>query len=181
MKYIITEGQLDRIKDDILTIPYSAFNNHWKSLQKFLDKRGNPPYILRGNLDLKSWGSVNSLGPLIKVIGNVNLYESDIESLGNLTHVSGNMNLQYTGIKSLGNLTSVGEDLVCRSTPIRSLGNLTSVGRTLNMFNTFIESLGNLSYVGLHLDIRDTPLSYTHTYTKEQIRDMVKVDGEIYL
>jgi hypothetical protein len=39
--------------------------------------------------------------------------------------------------------------------------------------------LGNLTSVGGDLDLRGTPLS--KKYTEEQIREMVNVDGEIYL
>jgi hypothetical protein len=52
MKYIITEDQLEIIKDNILKLPFSAFNNKWSLLQKFLKKRGYPPYILKGDLEL---------------------------------------------------------------------------------------------------------------------------------
>jgi hypothetical protein len=44
---------------------------------------------------------------------------------------------------------------------------------------TPIKSLGNLTSVGGDLDLRGTPLS--KKYTEEQIREMVNVDGDIYL
>jgi hypothetical protein len=44
---------------------------------------------------------------------------------------------------------------------------------------TPIDSLGNLTSVGGDLDLRGTPLS--KKYTEEQIREMVNVDGEIYM
>jgi len=39
--------------------------------------------------------------------------------------------------------------------------------------------LGNLISVGGDLDLRGTPLS--KKYTEKQIREMVNVDGEIYM
>jgi hypothetical protein len=44
---------------------------------------------------------------------------------------------------------------------------------------TPIESLGNLTSVGGNINLYDTPLS--EKYTEEEIRQMVNVDGEIYL
>ena len=68
------------------------------------------------------------------------------------------MDLEATPIKSLGNLQSVGGDLWLTVTPIESLGNLQSVGGDLNLYQT--------------------PLS--KKYTKEEIRQMVDVGGDIY-
>jgi hypothetical protein len=159
MKYIITEDQLDRIKDDILTIPYSAFNNNWDVLQKFLNKRGNPPYIINGDVKLNSREDIESLGSLIEVKGSLCLIKSSVESLGNLTSVGGDLDLAITSIESLGNLTYVG-------------------GR-LNLFGTSIQSLGNLTYVGGTLNLESTPIS--KKYTEQQIRDMVEVGMMIWM
>jgi len=49
----------------------------------------------------------------------------------------------------------------------------------LNLRHTEIESLGNLKSVGGYLNLRGTPLS--KMYTKEQIRQMVNVGGEIFM
>ena len=110
-------------KPKILEFPsLDFFNNNpfeaWKIIQKIIEKKGNPPYSIRGALDL-----IN--------------------------------------------------------TTIKSLGNLKSVGGYLDLSNTPIESLGNLESVGGDLDLRRSPLS--KKYTEEQIREMVNVDGEIYL
>ena len=130
-------------KPKILEFPsLDFFNNNpfeaWKIIQKIIEKKGNPPYSIGGDLDLEG-----------------------------------------TPIKSLGNLTSVGESLDLRGTPIKSLKNLQSVGGYLNLYVTPIDSLGNLKSVGEILDLRGTPLS--KKYTEEQIREMVNVDGEIYM
>jgi hypothetical protein len=120
MKYIITEAQYRLLieQDDILNIHFGIFNDDWNLLQKFLERRGNPPYKISGDLDL---------------------YETPIESLGSLISVGGNLDLYDSNVKSLGNLRSVGG----------------------------------------YLDLRNTPISETHS--KEDIRDKVNVDGEIYL
>ena len=121
MKYIINERQYKLLIEDeqeILQIPSLDMFGDWETLQKFLERRGNPLYSIGGDLDLFR-----------------------------------------TNIKSLGNLTSVGGDLYLSRTDIKSLGNLTSVGG--------------------HLDLSRTPLS--KKYTIEEIRNMVKVGGDIYL
>ena len=74
---------------------------------------------------------------------------------------------------------SIGGDLNLQGTPIESLGNLISVGGDLGLYRTPIKSLGNLQSVGGYLDLRKTPLS--KMYTREQIREMVNVVGDIYL
>ena len=93
--------------------------------------------------------------------------------------IMGDLELYGTPIKSLGNLTSVGGDLYLGYTSIESLGNLTSVGGYLSLGNSSIESLGNLSSVGGDLDLRNTPIS--KKYSEKEIRNMVKVDENIYL
>ena len=103
-----------------------------------------------------------------------------LETKGNPPYsIQGNLYLERTPIQSLGNLKSVGGDLDLRATSIESLGNLKFVGGYLNLISTPIQSLGNLKSVGGYLDFRSTPLS--DMYTKEQILQMVNVDGEIYL
>ena len=70
-------------------------------------------------------------------------------------------------------------DLDLSDTSIESLGNLISVGGDLDLQNTSIKSLGNLISVGGNMDLEGTPLS--KKYTEDQIRQMVKVGGDIYL
>ena len=162
MKYIITEHQYNLLleqEEQILRVPFVAFGNDWNVLQRFLERRGNPPYMIMDNLDLR---------------------RTDIESLGNLTSVGGDLNLKHSEIESLGNLTSVGGYFNLEGTKIKSLGNLTSVGLSLNLFNSEIESLGNLISVGVSLNLYSTPLSRKYP-SEEEIRSMVKVGGEIYL
>jgi hypothetical protein len=164
MKIIITESQYNRIlreeeEQKVLQIPsLKVFGNDWYELQKFLESKGNPPYSIGGDLDLR---------------------ETPIESLGNLTSVGGNLDLENSPIKSLGNLTTVGGFLDLYNTPIESLGNLISVGGNLFLRGTPIESLGNLQSVGGDLKLYQTPLS--KKYTTKEIRQMVNVDGKIFL
>ena len=143
--------------DEILKIPFAAFDNNWDDLQLFLKHRGNPPYMITDNL---------------------NLYESKVETLGNLTSVGGYLDLSYSEIEDLGNLISVGGWLDLNQSTIKSLGNLTSVGGNLDLYESEIEDLGNLTSVGGYLDLTDTPLS--KKYTEEEIREMVKVGGKVY-
>ena len=117
MKIIITENQFKKLKEPkVLHIPsFEIFDNDWDKLQKYLDRKGNPPYSVGGYLDLRN---------------------TPIKSLGNLTSVGGNLDLGNTQIESLGNLTSVGGDLYLYGSSIESLGNLTSVGGDLDLGNT---------------------------------------------
>ena len=161
MKYIITERQYKLLTEDkILKLDFDVFNNDWNLLQRFLEKKGNPPY---------------------KIINDLNLGGSNIESLGNLQSVGGYLNLKGTNIESLGNLKSVGGSLDLYGTNIESLGKLESVGGYLNLCKTNIESLGNLEYVGGELDLRRTRLS--QKMTKEDISNIpnLTIEGGIYL
>ena len=124
-------------QEEILKIPFGAFGNDWNLLQKFLERRGYPPYEIIGDLDLRG-----------------------------------------TPITSLGNLTSVGGYLDLNKTEITSLGNLTSVGGYLDLDKTKITSFGNLTSVGGDLDLYETPIA--SKYTKEEIRQMVNVEGSIF-
>ena len=54
-----------------------------------------------------------------------------------------------------------------------------SIMGDLELGGTSIESLGNLSSVGGDLDLRNTPIS--KKYSEKEIRNMVKVDENIYL
>ena len=150
-------------KPKILEFPsLDFFNNNpfeaWKIIQKIIEKKGNPPYSIGGDLDLAF---------------------TPIESLGNLQTVGGYLDLQETPISSLENLQSVGEFLWLSRSSIKSLGHLQSVGSDLLLGNSPIESLGNLQSVGGNLSLRKTPLS--KMYTKKQIRQMVDVGGKILL
>jgi hypothetical protein len=162
MKYIINERQyrlLTGQEEEILRIPFAAFGNDWDDLQKFLKRRGNPPYEITGNLRL--FGKpIENLGNITSVNGYLQLYQSKLTSLGNLTSVGGWTDLRYTHITTLGNLTSVGEGLF------------------LDHCNQ-LESFGDLKYVGGNLDLTETPLS--KKYNEEEIRSMVEVGGKIYL
>ena len=144
MKIVISESQYKRLIESeeekkVLHIPsLKFFNDDWFQLQEFLESKGNPPYSIGGDFNLRN---------------------TPIEFLGNLISVGGDLGLYRTPIKSLGNLKSVGGDLYMRDTPIDSLGNLQSVDGDLYL--------------------RGTPIS--KMYTKKEIRQMVNVEGDIYL
>ena len=199
MKYIITEDQLEKIKDSILKIPFSSFNDNWDVLQKFLNKRGNPLYILKGDVNLAGNKKITTLGNLISVEGNLHLEKTSIQSLENLTSVGGDLNLYgapikslgnlksvggsiymvYSDIETLGNLTSVGGELRLELSKFKSLGDLTTVGGSLFLQDSNVESLGKLTYVGGVLSARNTWIS--QRYTEKAIKDYVDVGYGIYL
>ena len=105
----------------VLHIPsFKFFNNDWDLLQKFLERNGNPPYSIGGNLYLED-SSIESLGNLISVGGDLYLYKTPIKSLENLTSVGDDLDLEGTSIKSLGNLISVGGDLDLQGTPLSKM------------------------------------------------------------
>ena len=92
------------MKQKILHIPsFSLFDNEWDLLQEFLNRRGNPPYSIGGDLDL---------------------FKLPIESLGNLISVGGDLDLSYSKIKSLGNLEYVGGSLFLNKTPLSKIHNI---------------------------------------------------------
>jgi hypothetical protein len=106
------------------------------------------------------------------------LFQKFLENKGNTPQsVGGDLDLRYTSIKSLGNLISVEGRLDLEGTPIQSLGSLQSVGGDLALYGTPIQSFGNLTSVGGDLTLHRTPLSI---YTREQIREMINVEGRIY-
>jgi hypothetical protein len=162
MKILISENQYKQLfeqEQEVFHIPsLKLFNNDWNTLQMFLNKKGNPPYSIGDDL---------------------NLVGKQIQSLGNLTSVGGDLFLYGTQIQSLGNLKSVGGYLNLLRTPIQSLGNLESVDGSLNLLRTPIQSLGNLKSVGGSLSLENTPIS--KKYTREQIRQMINVKGDIYM
>jgi hypothetical protein len=162
MKYIINEHQYNLLleqEEQILRVPFVAFGNDWDVLQRFLERRGNPPY---------------------EIMDDLNLSYSKIESLGNLTSVGGYLIIGLGNIESLGNLTSVGGHVMFLNTNITSLGNLTSVGGDINVGgNKKLKSLGNLTSVGGNLTISKTPLA--KKYSGEEIRSMVEVGGWVYV
>ena len=99
--------------------------------------------------------------PSLEVFGDWNTLQKFLERRGNpLFSIGGNLNLSYSNIKSLGALTSVGGYLY-----LSGCENLTS--------------LGNLTSVGGNLDLKGTPIS--KKYSVKQIKQMVKVGGDIYL
>jgi hypothetical protein len=103
--------------NEILKIPFAAFDNNWDDLQLFLKHRGNPPYEITDDLDLR-YSDIKDLGNLTSVGGHLFLYRSKLEDLGNLISVGGDLDLSYSEIEDLGNLTSVGDYLYLGKTPL---------------------------------------------------------------
>ena len=164
MKYIITEDQLDKVKDKILKLRFDLFDNDWDDLQSFLKKRGNPPYILVGSVELTDRRDVETLGSVIEIWGNLRAGHSSLRSLGNLTKVGGSVNLSKSPIQSLGNLTHV-------------FGN-----SGLSLGGTNIKSLGNLNFVKDDLYLKNTPFSRAaNINTRQDILNKVFVGGTVFL
>jgi hypothetical protein len=164
MKYIITEDQLDKVKDKILKLRFDLFDNDWDVLQLFLKRRNNPPYILVGTVELTD--------------------RRDVETLGSVVEIWGNLRANYTSLRSLGNLTKVSGNVSFFKSPIQSLGNLTYVGGKagLNLAGTDIKSLGNLSFVADDLNLKRTPFSREAKIdTRRDILNKVFVGGTVFL
>ncbi len=182
MRIIITESQYKKIlkeeEQKIVRIPsLRFFDNNWGKLQNFLRLKGNPPYSILGDLELRG-PSFESLGNLVSVGGSLGLVNTRIESLGNLTSIGKNFISLASPIESLGNLTSVGSSVILLDAQIKSLGNLKSVGNELILKNAPLESFGNLEYVGRTLGIsKDSPVF--EKYTEEEIHKMVNVGGKV--
>jgi len=76
MKILISESQYKKLiqeeeEENIFRVPRIEFFHKdiweaWKILQKVLERRGNPPYSIGGDLDL-SGTPIKSLGNLISV------------------------------------------------------------------------------------------------------------------
>lgn len=169
MKIIIKESQYKKLfseekKDGIMKISYDLFDNDWDSLQTFLKRRGNPPYILIGTVNLAERRDVETLGSVVEIWGNLRTTNSSLRSLGNLTKVSGSVSLFKSPVQSIGNLEYVGG------------------GGGLNLGGTNIKSLGNLKFVADDLYLKNTPFSrMSNINTKQDIRNKIFVGGTIFL
>ena len=116
---------------------------------------------------------------LIKVSGSFWLGRSKIKTLNNVEIVKTHLDLQDATIESLGNLKEVGHHFSLTNTPIKSLGILEYIGGNFHLRDTKIESLDNLKYIGGDLMLQGT--SIAKNCTKEEIREMIEVKGEIYM
>lgn len=164
MKYIITEKQLEQIENKILKLSYEIFGNDWDSLQGLIQGRGNPPYILIGDLNLRERKDVKTLGSLYKLGGNLDAAKSSLNSLGMLRDVTGNVNLFNSDVSSLGSLRWVGGE------------------SGLNIGSTNISSLGNLEFVAGDLYAKRSTLSKKGSpKLKDEIRQKILVNGTIFL
>jgi len=124
---------------EILRIHYGMVKNDWDLLQKYLEFKGNPKYILVGDVDLNHRNDIFDLGNLVGVEGDLDLTSSSIESLGELEFVNGDFILyKHKNIKTLGKLKKVEGDLDLGRSSIESLSDLEFVGRDLFIYNTNI-------------------------------------------
>jgi len=139
MKYIITGSQHERLFEEeqkVLYFPSSKyFDNDWNVLQKYLKQKGNPPYIIGGDLDLRNT-SIQTLGNLISVKGNLLLGNSDIQYLWKLKSVEGSLSLSQTSVetfKFFGDLKHVGGDLILIDTPLSNIYNKKDVRQVIDV------------------------------------------------
>lgn len=145
------------IMENPLEINFNYFDNDWDALQTFLNNKGNPPYIITTNLNLKR-KKVNSFYGLLGVENNLNLEQANIVSLGHLIYVKGDLNLELSNIQTLSNLEYV-------------LG-------SVDLSSTFIEDLGHLKFVGNNLDLRGCRF---YNAPIDEIKRKVKVMGKIFI
>ena len=145
------------IMENPLEINFNYFDNDWDALQTFLNNKGNPPYIITTNLNLKR-KKVNSFYGLLGVENNLNLEQANIVSLGHLIYVKGDLNLELSNIQTLSNLEYV-------------LG-------SVDLSSTFIEDLGHLKFVGNNLDLRGCRF---YNAPIDEIKRKVKVMGKIFV
>jgi hypothetical protein len=59
MKIIITENQFEKLKNSeepkvLHILSFEIFGNDWGSLQRYLERKGNPLYSIGGYLDLRN-------------------------------------------------------------------------------------------------------------------------------
>ena len=179
---ILVPRNLESRDEDYKKIIYKKIQDYIKKGSKgSLNLEGAPIIKLPDNLikvggDLDLGNSqIESLGNLQRVEGYLDLGETPIQSLGNLKFVGENLYLFNSKIKSLGNLQKVGENLYLWGSKIQSLGNLQTVGGELDLENNSIKSLGNLQKVGGYLYLRNTPFS--QKYSKEEFTQILKDKG----
>jgi len=165
------------MNEEILRIHYGMVKNDWDLLQKYLEFKGNPKYIIVGDVDLYGRQDIFDLGNLVGLEGNLNLGSSSIESLGGLEFVGGYFSLAYcrkiktlgklknvegflnlgdSSIESLGNLKFVVSLSLFDCQNIKTLGNLKKVEGSLDLIGSSVKSLGELEFVGNRLFIRST-------------------------
>jgi len=184
------------MNEEIWKIPYSLVKNDWDLLQKFLAIKGNPRYIIVGDVDLRERKDISDLGNLVGVEGDLWLGSSSIESLGDLEFVDGDLGLYYCkDITTLGKLKKVGGDLSMTFSPIESLGelefvegnlvlygckniktlgNLKKVDGFLNLALSSIQSLGELEFVGGDLFVDNTNIPTSELNKVEVIGEIIR-------
>ena len=122
-------------------------------MQQFLKMKGNPRYIIVGDVNLALRQDIFDLRNLVGVDGNLSLTQSPIESLDDLEYVTGFLHLY--GCKN-----------------IKTLGKLKRVENSLFLTKSSVKSMGALKFIGGRLFIIDTNIPYSEL-------DRVEVVGKI--
>ena len=126
MRYIITESQYKKLmeqeeEEKVLHIPSVDYFDGWNNMMKWMEKRGNPPFSIGGDLDL-SFTHTRTLGNLQSVGGDLNLANTDIQYLWKLKSVGGDLILRsddaVSSLGFFGDLKYVGGHLDLKYTPI---------------------------------------------------------------
>jgi hypothetical protein len=132
---IIRRVLREQEEEKLLKIPsLKFFNNDWNILQKFLESQGYPRYSIGGDLDL-SFSDIETLGNLVRVEGNLNLYACiSLQSIENLEYVGGDLYLDLCqNLESLGNLKYVGLSLYLPYTPLEKKYSNEQIRRMVNV------------------------------------------------
>jgi len=128
-----------------------------------------------GSITIREEHSIESLGNIEEINGDLGLISTSIKSLGKLRKVTGSFWIAQStpsNLTDLGNLETVEKDLSLKGSPIRTLNKLRSVGGTLNLRKTDILSLGDLEFVGNHIYLPKT---------KKNVFDLskLKISGKV--
>jgi len=183
------------MEQNILKVPYLVFNEDWDLLQRFLKMKGNPKYIILGNIDLNRRNDISDLGNLIGVMGDLDLAWSSIQSLGDLEFVDGKLHLMncekiktlgklkrivgdlclsFSAIQSMGDLEEINGNLfLIGCFRIKTLGNIKKISGSFNLEYVLIESLGELEFIGFDFDIGNC-------YTIKTLGKLNYVGGDVY-
>jgi len=163
------------MNEEIWKIPFSLVKNDWNLLQRYLEFKGNPRYVIVGEVNLRDRQDISDLGNLVGVDGELDLSYSSIESLGELEFVGEDLWLSgCKNITTLGKLKKVDGNLSLRKSSIKSLGELEFVIGYFNLVGSSIESLGELTFVGGFLNLSNCKKIKT-------LEKLKKVDGNLVL
>lgn len=168
MRYIISESQLQQLmevkdtpkKGDTPLYRIRGEHLSFRQSQKHLAKRNNPPSKYIGNLEIDNH-TIDTLGSIVEVDGEIDLEDSILFSFGDLEVVDGDLYMPGCKVNSLSKLREVTGYLDANKSTLKYLGELTNVGNMCSFRGTKIKTLNKLQTVGGFLDLRETSLEDT--------------------